>query len=226
MDRVTNQRAHWDILAWQYEKHYGLDKAQAKLKRKAQLLIDGTGMVEKDDVLEIGCGTGIFTELLAGTGAFINGIDVSPEMVRIADAKFHENHLAWIECMDAHEIDYPDRSFDIIVGAYILQYLDLPRALPEIRRLLKPGGRVAFIDINTLNPLACLKTKFPFTKKLLNISREAVSFTPWEIMRWFEYYFRGVEVLPFEFGSPLLNRIEAIPILKLFAGSLLITAYK
>jgi SAM-dependent methyltransferase len=48
---------------------------------------------------------------------------------------------------DANKIPYPDASFDVVTATQVLEYVqDLPRALAEIRRVLRPGGRVLVLD--------------------------------------------------------------------------------
>ena len=223
-NRTSNQKQCWDKLAGRYNQRFNYHSAcgQAKIERKAKMLIMGATILHSSGVLEIGCGTGIFTRELAKTNASIIAMDLSPKMIQLA-IKFYFNNVCY-DIGDAHKTFFKDGLFDAVVGCYILQYLDLSIALPEIKRVLRPGGRVAFIDINTLNPLAFAKTKLPLVKKVLNISREAVSFTPWGLRNWFARYgFTDIEVRPFEFGSRF-NFLENIPIIRQFGGNLLITA--
>lgn len=53
---------------------------------------------------------------------------------------------------DPYATGFADHSFDLIVGHYILSHLELERALPEIRRILKPGGRAVFAETLAGNP--------------------------------------------------------------------------
>ena len=226
-NRTTNQQNYWDREAETYIKRYYSESpnARRKIERKATMLVAGAGITEQSEVLEMGCGVGTFTRELALTGASITAMDLSPGMIHIALDNYYSNVL--YKLGDAHNTYFKDNQFDAVVGCYILQYLNLPQALPEIMRILKPGGRVAFIDINTLNPLAFVKTKLPFAKRLLNISKEAVSFTPWGLSDWFERYrFDNVEVTTFEFGNRLLNLLENLPTFPHFAGNLLVIAKK
>jgi ubiquinone/menaquinone biosynthesis C-methylase UbiE len=54
---------------------------------------------------------------------------------------------------DPYALSYADDSFDVVVGQAILTHLDLDRALPEIRRVLKPGGRGVFVETLGHNPI-------------------------------------------------------------------------
>lgn len=58
--------------------------------------------------------------------------------------------------MDANRLKFPDESFDIVFGKAILHHLDLARALSEIRRVLKPLGRIVFSEPLGVNPVAKL----------------------------------------------------------------------
>jgi SAM-dependent methyltransferase len=54
---------------------------------------------------------------------------------------------------DPYATPFADDSFDIVIGASILHHLDLDRALAEIRRVLRPGGRGVFVEPLARNPL-------------------------------------------------------------------------
>ena len=56
--------------------------------------------------------------------------------------------------MDAHTLDFPDNHFDFVYGVAILHHLELERALKELFRVVKPGGRILFIEPLRLNPVA------------------------------------------------------------------------
>lgn len=58
--------------------------------------------------------------------------------------------------MDAHALAFDDDTFDVVYGGAILHHLDLSAALPEIRRVLKPGGMVVFAEPLDVNPVARL----------------------------------------------------------------------
>jgi SAM-dependent methyltransferase len=58
--------------------------------------------------------------------------------------------------MDAHKLDFPDNSLDVVYGVGILHHLDYERALLEILRVLKPGGTMIFREPLALNPIAMM----------------------------------------------------------------------
>jgi len=103
-------------------------------------------------VLDVGVGPGILAaEIAAEVGATgrVCGIDVSDSMLTIAGARATRPHAATLELTrgGAEDVPYDDRSFDAVVTTQVLEYVpDTPRALAEIHRVLKPGGRVLILD--------------------------------------------------------------------------------
>lgn len=107
-------------------------------------------------VLEYGCGTGSMAYELAGLGANIVGIDISPGSVEIAHRKSVGEGLddrIEFRVMNAEQLDFPDSSFDVICGTGILHHLDLEKAYREILRVLRPGGFAVFTEPLGHNPL-------------------------------------------------------------------------
>jgi SAM-dependent methyltransferase len=101
-----------------------------------------------DHVLEIGFGPGVDVLRVseAAEHGFVAGIDPSREMVRQAKRRNSiavEAGLVELLCAPAERIPYPAGSFDKVFAINSLQFCDLPRALQEIRRVLRPGGLVA-----------------------------------------------------------------------------------
>jgi ubiquinone/menaquinone biosynthesis C-methylase UbiE len=58
--------------------------------------------------------------------------------------------------MDAHKLDFPENTFDVVYGAGILHHLDFTRALLEILRVLRPGGAMIFREPLALNPVGMI----------------------------------------------------------------------
>jgi ubiquinone/menaquinone biosynthesis C-methylase UbiE len=109
------------------------------------------------DVLDYGCGPGYLTKYLIEAGAkSVTGIDVSDAEIDQARERAETNGIAdrcRFLAADAHSTDFPDDSFDVIVGDSILHHLELRRALLEIRRILRPGGRAVFLEPLWHNPI-------------------------------------------------------------------------
>jgi SAM-dependent methyltransferase len=105
-------------------------------------------------VLEYGCGPGSYAFDLVERGAHVVGIDISPVAIELARQTAIDRGLdVTFSVMNAESLDLPDGSFDIVCGSGILHHLDLSRALAEVRRVLKVGGRAVFIEPLGHNPI-------------------------------------------------------------------------
>ena len=104
----------------------------------------------KMKVLDIGCGPGMFSMVLGKDGHDVTAIDYSDGM--IAKAKENcakENVKADIRKMDAQNLDFPDKSFDLIVSRKVVWNLPDPtRAYSEWLRVLKDDGKMILFDGN------------------------------------------------------------------------------
>ena len=101
-------------------------------------------------ILDVGCGTGFFTILLAKEGHQVTGIDLTPDMITHAKELAEEEKA---DCrfmvMDAEAPDFPDEEFDVIVSRNLTWTLpDAEHAYQEWFRVLKPGGVMINLDAN------------------------------------------------------------------------------
>jgi len=107
----------------------------------------GSGM----RVLDIACGTGepaiSLAAVLVGDGDVV-GVDISPAPLKIAEERAIQRGLSNVtfQQADAHELPFSNNSFDCITSRLgIMFFSDLPRALSEMRRVLKPSGRAILL---------------------------------------------------------------------------------
>lgn len=103
-------------------------------------------------ILDVGCGTGQTAAYLADRyGATVTGLDINPTMVAKAKSRMKKNRLpVKIIQGSIEKIPLPDSHFDFIISESVLSFVNKPRALKEIFRLLKNGGRFVAIE-QTIN---------------------------------------------------------------------------
>lgn len=100
--------------------------------------------------LDVGCGTGHFTIMLAEYGAEVTGCDTSEAMLAHARTKYPA--LTW-HLADARELPYADASWDLVFSVTMLEFVREPiRALDEMWRVLKPGGRLVVAVLQAGSP--------------------------------------------------------------------------
>ena len=96
-------------------------------------------LAEGARVLEVGCGTGLIMQRLAPYAASVSGVDLSPGMLKKAQARGLDVGLG-----TATELPFSDASFDLVVSFKVLPHVpDLGGALREMTRVTRPGGFLA-----------------------------------------------------------------------------------
>ncbi len=98
-------------------------------------------------VLDLGCGSGENSLVLARRGAEVVAVDISPDLISIGRRRMALNGLAGsvqFHPASAYELPLEDESVDVVFGMAILHHLDLARAAREVRRVLTRGGRAIF----------------------------------------------------------------------------------
>jgi ubiquinone/menaquinone biosynthesis C-methylase UbiE len=128
-----------------------------------RLLAQWAGVEPGVRILDVGCGVGQTACLLAARyGADVVGLDRSGRMVerareraghmgvqRLAD----EGHGASFVEGDAYALPFDGESFDVVFAESVTLFLDRDRVLPELRRVLAPGGRVADVVMTCHEPV-------------------------------------------------------------------------
>jgi demethylmenaquinone methyltransferase/2-methoxy-6-polyprenyl-1,4-benzoquinol methylase len=116
----------------------GLDR---RWRRDAAAAVVGHG----DRVLDVCCGTGDLALAAAEAGGEVTGLDFSEPMLARARAKAPQ--IEWVEG-DALALPFADGSFDAVTIGFGLRNLaDEERGLAELRRVLRPGGKLAILEI-------------------------------------------------------------------------------
>lgn len=99
-----------------------------------------------ETVLDVGTGTGVVALTAARAGAKVTGLDLTPELIEQARENGHiaQQDIVWNEG-DAEQLPYPDASFDVVLSQFGHMFAPRPAVvMAEMRRVLKPNGRIAF----------------------------------------------------------------------------------
>ena len=212
---------YYNQVAPRYEKQFYPDTTSShyKVARKGLYAVCASGMGPGKNVLELGCGTGVYTRLFLATGANVLSVDGSSGMLAIAKKKVNANFML----MDINKLSF-DPVFDCVVGIYILQYVDIQNVLARVYHVLKPGGVAVFIESNVFNPVtlwyaAKNQVAHPLPRWRYASIMKKIGFS--NIKTWpFEFMPTFMDKLDF---LPLTVFMEKIPLLKELAGSVFVT---
>lgn len=105
------------------------------------------------NILEIGCGIGTFSRLLAQRAKLVTAIDLSPKMIEIAETRSKSHPNIDFQVADVLETSFPDEHFDAIVSITTLHHLPLERVLPKLKKALKSGGKILILDVSRMESI-------------------------------------------------------------------------
>ncbi len=148
MSHEAAQRAHYEEIGAAYEVHYS-DPTSREYRDRFfhEPMFRGLDLAGKT-ALDGMCGSGSLSVYLSQQGAQVSGLDISPtQMAMYADKLPHCQAV----CGSMMESGLPDASFDLIAVVGGLHHLhpQLPQAIDEVHRLLKPGGWFCFVEPHT-----------------------------------------------------------------------------
>lgn len=129
-------------------------------RKYAELALEGLSIREGETVLEIGFGTGYCLKRIAesvGQMGKAYGVDISPGMLKVTKRRLEKaQQIDKVElyCGDAVNLPYSDNNFDAVFISFTLELFDtpeIPKLLKEVRRVLKPRGRIGAISMSKEN---------------------------------------------------------------------------
>jgi ubiquinone/menaquinone biosynthesis C-methylase UbiE len=123
------------------------------IQASRRLMVERIGLRPGESVLDVGCGPGIdmfeMARIIGAEGRLV-GVDASEFMV--AEARRRAKDFVFpitFEVGDVYALPFPDRSFDVCCAQRVLEHLDEPvRALSEMKRVVRPGGRIGVFDFD------------------------------------------------------------------------------
>ena len=146
--------------------------------------------IKGQTVLEIGCGTGAFSRLLAQRFERVIAIDLSPKMIEVAQQ--HSQHFDNIDFQvaDILQWQFPKEKFDVIASIATFHHLPLENLLSCLQSALKPGGKLVILDL--------VKYKYPqdtaidiisvaFNWLIQKIQNRKTKLTQEELLAWKEH---------------------------------------
>lgn len=130
----------WRTSAQRYDRYFDSSGAHGHvLRARAAAVLGLLAAREQGDVLDAGMGPGRLCAELHARGWVVSGVDASVEMVELARQRIPEVG----ERLSAARIEalpFPEASFDVVVATGVLEYAEMPAALRELTRVLRPGG--------------------------------------------------------------------------------------
>ena len=153
-----------------------------RTERRCEYIISKMNLEKDTRILEIGCGTGELSYLLAKkTGVYVLGTDLCRPFIKEAKKNYSLSNLNY-EVLDFNDEKNVSRlargKFDYVVGNGILHhlYFHIDEALKNIRKLLKDNGKIIFLEPNIFNPYCFLIFNFPVFRKMANLEPEEMAF--------------------------------------------------
>jgi SAM-dependent methyltransferase len=170
-----------------------------KLRRRALTVRHCLHVLPGERILELGAGSGLWTEHLSRvlrgqnpiTAAVFNEEFLAPPPRRLPDVEFvHVTDLTR---------DLPEAAFDYVVGTVILCHDLYPQTLAALHRLLKPGGQLLFFEANFWNPQVLLKNVIRPVGRWSGDARCHVGMRKYELMKRASHQgFTNIDIIPYD----------------------------
>lgn len=145
--------ALFDTWGDRYDNWFATPTGQLVRWYEAELLLAFLDPQPGERILDVGCGTGIFTADVLKSGARVTGIDLSVAMLSRAVARGGRTFAGL--CADMCALPFADNSFDRVFSMTAIEFVaDGARAIAELNRVVRPGGRVVVTSLNSLSPWA------------------------------------------------------------------------
>jgi dolichol-phosphate mannosyltransferase len=210
-----------------------------KLRWRALTVRHSFHVLPGESILEIGAGSGLWTQELARIFGDENQITAAVFNADFTTSKEWESLGNVNKRLIESLAELPAESFDYVVGTSIICHNRYPENLKALLRLLKPGGQIMFFENNLANPQVFAKNMIPAIGRWAGNARCQIGISKYHFLRTASQQgFISVDVIPYDIIHPLLPRaavpfvqslafmIEHAPLLKSLCGSLYLWAKK
>ncbi len=138
-------------IAQKYDAYYNTLSGKKLNEIEEKLIAEFLKEIPKSEMLELGCGTGHWTNFFVNHGFNVTATDISDEMLKFAKLK---NIEAEFIKADSQNIPFPDNSFSVVSSITMLEFVnDQDKVINEIYRVLKPGGWLILGCLNKFSEL-------------------------------------------------------------------------
>jgi ubiquinone/menaquinone biosynthesis C-methylase UbiE len=151
--RVSHEREFFNQIASEHGDDYSIRVNYDPALKIARI---GEGEIKGMKVLDCGAGLGHLAVWLAMKGAHVTAIDVSPKSLEVLSKRAVHHGVSQnitARLLPMEQIDYEDASFGLVVGEFILHHVMLDKCMPQIRRVLRPGGTALFLETSATSKL-------------------------------------------------------------------------
>ena len=212
--------------------------APLKLRWRALTMRHSFHVLPGESILELGAGSGLWTEHLSAVLRGENPITAAIFNDEFASLHRDVKNARFVRISDLAN-DLPAERFDYVVGTAILCHELYPQNLQALLRLLKPSGQILFFEANYWNPLVWIKSVLPALGRWAGNASCQVALRKYRLLRIASQQgFVDIDIIPYDIIHPLTPRIllrslqslsfilEHTPLIKELCGTLYIWARK
>jgi ubiquinone/menaquinone biosynthesis C-methylase UbiE len=146
--------ARFDSWPDQYDRWFDTPVGRLVRHYEAELLLELLNPRPGERILDVGCGTGIFTRDVLDRGALVTGIDLSVPMLTKARSRLAGSGFQGI-CADMCRLPFADGCFDQVFSMTAIEFVaDAGGAVAELHRVTRRGGRIVVTTLNSRSPWA------------------------------------------------------------------------
>lgn len=151
--------ALFDSWTDKYDRWFTTPSGRLVKKYETELLLEMLHPQPGERILDVGCGTGVFTEDVLDYGTTVVGIDLSVPMLGIALERTLDQDFCGL-CSDMCALPFPDNSFDKVFSMTAIEFVaDAEKAIAELDRVTRKGGCIVVTTLNSLSPWAVERHK-------------------------------------------------------------------